>query len=68
LSFPATAHEGSTSIRHLVDVLDWLQARSSYPLAKDVLEVVRVALQVNVAKEGQRLPRSTSKELQALVG
>jgi len=25
-------------------------------------------LQVNVAKEGRRLPRSASKELQALVG
>ncbi len=33
-----------------------------------MLDVARVALQVNVVKEGQRLPRSASKELQALVG
>ena len=67
-SFPAPVHEGSASIWHLADVLAWLQAKGSYALAKDVLEVARVALQVNVAKEGRRLPRSASKELEALVG
>ena len=67
-SFPAPVHEGSASIWHLADVLAWLQAKGSYALAKDVLEVARVALQVNVAKERRRLPRSASKELEALVG
>lgn len=67
-SFPAPVHEGSASIWHLADVLAWLQAKGSYSLAKDVLDVARVALQVNLAKEGRRLPRSASKELQALVG
>ncbi|PSD16114.1 DNA-binding protein [Stenotrophomonas maltophilia] len=67
-SFPAPVHEGSASIWHLADVLAWLQAKGSYSLAKDVLDIARVALQVNVAKEGRRLPRSASKELEALVG
>lgn len=67
-SFPAPVHEGSASIWHLADVLTWLQAKGSYSLTKDVLDVARVALQVNVAKEGQRLPRSASKGLQALIG
>ncbi|WP_334022712.1 DNA-binding protein [Burkholderia gladioli] len=67
-SFPTPVHEGSTSIWHLADVLAWLQAKGSYSLAKDVFDVAQVALQVNVAKEGQRLPRSASKELEALVG
>ncbi|GKS90944.1 DNA-binding protein [Acidovorax sp. SUPP2539] len=67
-SFPTPVHEGSASIWHLADVLVWLQARGSYSLALDVLEVARVALQVNVAKEGRRLSRSASKELDALVG
>lgn len=65
-SFPVPVHKGSASIWHLADVLTWLQAKGSYALAKDVLDVARVALQVNVANEGQRLPRSASKELQAL--
>jgi predicted DNA-binding transcriptional regulator AlpA len=67
-SFPAPVHEGSASIWHLADVLTWLQAKGSYSLARNVLDVAQVALQVNVVKEGQRLPRSASKELQALVG
>jgi len=67
-SFPAPVYEGSASIWHLADVLAWLQAKGSYSLAQTMLEVARVALQVNVAKEGRRLPRSASKELQALVG
>jgi predicted DNA-binding transcriptional regulator AlpA len=67
-SFPAPVHEGSASIWHLADVLAWLQAKGSYSLATDVLEVACVALQVNVAKEGRRLSRSASKELDALVG
>ena len=67
-TFPAPVHEGSASIWHLADVLTWLQAKGSYSLAMDVLEVACVALQVNVAKEGRRLSRSASKELESLVG
>lgn len=67
-SFPAPVHEGSASIWHLADVLAWLQAKGSYSLTRDVQEVARVALQVNVAKEGRRLPYSATKELEALVG
>lgn len=67
-SFPAPVHEGSTSIWHLADVLTWLQAKGGYGLADGVLDIARAALQVNVAKEGRRLPRSASKDLHALVG
>ena len=67
-SFPAPVHEGSASIWHLADVLTWLQAKGSYSLAMEVLEVACVALQVNVLKEGRRLSRPASEELEALVG
>lgn len=67
-TFPAPVHEGSASIWHLADVLTWLQAKGSYSVAMDVLEVACVALQVNVAKEGRRLSRSASRELESLVG
>lgn len=65
-SFPAPLYEGSTSIWHLADVLDWLQAKGSYSMPKAVLDVARVALQVNLAKEGRRLSPSSSKGLAAL--
>jgi len=67
-SFPAPVHEGSASIWHLADVLTWLQAKGSYSLTKNVLDVAQVALQVNVAKEGRRLPGLACEELEALVG
>lgn len=67
-SFPMPVHEGSASIWHLADVLAWLQAKGSYSLARNVQEVARAALQVNVAKEGRRLSRSVSDELAALMG
>ena len=66
-SFPTPVHEGSTSIWHLADVLSWLQAKGSYSLARNVLDVAQVALQVNVAKEGRRFPGVAFKELDALV-
>jgi len=67
-SFPTPVHEGSASIWHLADVLTWLQAKGSYTLTKSVLDVALVASQVNVAKEGRRLPSLAAKELEALVG
>jgi len=66
-SFPAPVHEGSASIWHLADVLAWLKARGSYSMAQTMFEVAQVALQVNAAKEGLRLPLSAFSELDALV-
>jgi predicted DNA-binding transcriptional regulator AlpA len=67
-SFPAPVHEGSVSLWHLTDVLAWLDTKGGYSLAKETLEVAKVALQVNVTKEGQRLLPSGSDEIKALVG
>ena len=67
-SFPAPVHEGSSSIWHLADVLGWMQAKGGYSIAAVVLDVARAAMQVNLAKEGRRLPRAVSSELEALVG
>jgi predicted DNA-binding transcriptional regulator AlpA len=66
-SFPAPVHEGSASIWHLAEVLAWLQAKGDYPLERSVLEVSKVALQVNLAKEAHRLPTEAARELGALV-
>ena len=67
-SFPTPVHEGSASIWHLADVLTWLQSKGSYSLTRNVLDVAQAALQVNVAKEGRRLPGLVFKDLEALVG
>lgn len=66
-SVPTPVHEGGAAIWHLADVLTWLQAKGSYSLGKGVLDVARTALQVNLAKEAQRLSRSVCHALEALV-
>lgn len=54
-TFPAPIHEGSASIWHLADILSWLQARGSQKVSSELLELAAAALQVNVAKEQERL-------------
>jgi len=65
--FPAPVHAGSTSLWHLADVLDWLQAKGNYAVAPELLDVARVTLQVNLAKEARRLSDAMADELEALV-
>lgn len=67
-SFPAPVHEGTTSLWHLADVLAWLQAKGGYTLSDELMQVAQVALQVNISKEGARVPSKVSRELRALIG
>lgn len=54
-SFPSPVHEGTTSIWHLADILDWLQARGSGKVTSEMAELATAALQLNLAREGRRL-------------
>jgi len=56
VTFPVPIHEGSASIWHLAEVLDWLKARGSHQIDAGVLAVAKVALEVNIAKEAIRHP------------
>ncbi len=66
-TFPPAVHEGSTSIWHLSLVLQWLQSRGSYQIGKDVLEVSRTAMKVNLVKEAELLSPGLHKEMRELV-
>jgi predicted DNA-binding transcriptional regulator AlpA len=54
--FPVPVHEGSASIWHLAEVLDWLKARGGYQIDTGMLEIAQVALEVNITKEANRYP------------
>lgn len=54
-TFPAPVHEGSASIWHLADILSWMQARGSQKVSSELVELAAAALQINVAKEQERL-------------
>ncbi len=55
-AFPMPVHEGSASVWHLVEVLDWLRARGGYQIDTGILEIAQVALEVNIVKEILRHP------------
>ena len=65
--FPAPVHEGSASVWHLSDVLDWLDSRGGYDIKPDVFDVAKSAKQINLAKEVRELEPQLSRRLERLV-
>jgi hypothetical protein len=47
--------------------MDWLKAKGTYELEQSVHEVAETTMQVNLAKEAQRLTPRAQRELRALV-
>ncbi len=66
-TFPPAVHEGSTAIWHLALVLDWLQAKGSYPIARNVIDVANSAMQFNIVKEIERVPETVRMAMRELV-
>src|ERR1700761_5941977 len=67
IDFPPAVHEGSASVWHLSDVLDWLNARGGYDIRADVVDVAKSAKQINLAKEVRALEPRFSRRLERLV-
>ncbi|OLL32753.1 DNA-binding protein [Burkholderia sp. SRS-W-2-2016] len=61
--FPPAVHEGSASVWHLSDVLDWLTSRGGYDIKADVVDVARLAKQINLAKEARQIEPRVSRQL-----
>lgn len=67
-TFPSPVHEGSATVWHLADILEWLSAKGSYSLEPTVQDVARTTMQINLTKAAVQLARKPGMELQALVG
>jgi hypothetical protein len=67
-TFPAPVHEGSAALWHLAPVLEWLRDRGGYEVEQRLLEICRIAMQINVAKEARWLEAPVGKRIRALVG
>lgn len=48
--FPPPIHEGSSSIWHLADILDWLQTKGGYDLDQKIIDVAHAANKINEFK------------------
>lgn len=66
-TFPAPIHEGSAALWHLAPVLEWLHDRAGYAIEQPLLEMARIAMQINVAKESHRLEAPVEDRIRALV-
>lgn len=66
-SFPAAVHDGNPAIWHLAPVLQWLQIRQCYRIDPNLLEVAKIAMRLNIAKEAAALPASVQRQLRPLV-
>ena len=66
---PVPVHEGTTSLWHLADLLEWLRARGNAAWPPALAEVARAALQVNLAGKapGLRLRRRSGRVVQQQV-
>lgn len=65
-SFPAPVHGGTTTIWHLAPVLEWLIGRG-YSIDPRLLDVARIAMQVNLVKEQQHLEQPVESKIRALI-
>ncbi|GFE78599.1 DNA-binding protein [Steroidobacter agaridevorans] len=66
-TFPAPVHDGSTAVWRLAPVLEWLNGRSGYAIDKHLLDIARMAMQINLAKELRHLKQPVEKRISALV-
>lgn len=64
--FPSPVHAGSTTIWHLVPVLEWLSERG-YSIEQRLLDVARMAMQVNLVKELRHLEPQIENRIRALL-
>lgn len=64
--FPAPVHDGSTSLWHLADVLEWMRERG-YDIAPEVFEIARSAKQLNLVKEARSLEPKVTRHFDNLV-
>jgi len=64
--FPAPLHEGNPSIWRLSKVLLWLQVHKQYQIEDTLLEVARVNMQFNMAREAHEIDPEMQKIIHAL--
>ena len=66
-TFPLAVHEGSPSVWHLANVLEWLVEKDKRRVDVALMEIAETNMKVNIAKETRRLPGATlPKDLRPL--
>jgi hypothetical protein len=66
-SFPTPFHSGTVELWHLAHVLEWLKERGTYRIEQSLLDVARVAMQINLVKESTLIQGEVRREVRNLV-
>ncbi len=63
-SFPLPLHEGTSAIWHLVDVLEWFEAKQKRDVPSALLDVARISMGVNLVRETKRMNYRLQSQLE----
>jgi hypothetical protein len=66
-TFPTPFHSGNVELWHLAQVLEWLGERGTYRIEQSLLDVARVAMQINLVKESALIQGEVRREVRNLV-
>lgn len=62
-SFPLPLHEGASAIWHFADVLAWFSTVRKREIEPELMDVARVSMNVNLARETRRVDRQLQSQL-----
>ena len=66
-NFPAPIYQGKSSLWHLFNVLSWLVDSRSYDVEEQLIDVSRMNMHLNLARELHDVDESLNKEVYRLV-
>lgn len=58
-TFPLAVHEGSSSFWHLASVLTWFDEHQKRKIDVGLLDIAKINMTINIAKEARRMPGAT---------
>jgi hypothetical protein len=67
LKSPLPIYEGTPSIWHLAEILMWLQVEKTYEINEPLLEISRINMNLNIARNWQKIDLDSQENVKALV-
>lgn len=61
--FPLPLHEGTSTVWHLADVLEWFSDKQTRAIQPDLMDVARVSMSINLVRETERVDRGLLAQL-----
>jgi predicted DNA-binding transcriptional regulator AlpA len=66
-TFPTPIHQGNPSLWHMSQVLEWVNANGIFEVNGNLLEIAKIAMQVNQAKVPHHLAVELARKIKAVL-